>query len=440
MSPANQAVRHWERLFAHQERHEGDAAWLTHLRRAAFERFTEAGFPRPRSQGWRHTNVLPLARVAFEVEREHETPVDPASLPTLSDAAARVVFVDGRYQAALSTLPEDSGVRVSSLDEALASDPETLRPLLGEEPGSPNGSFVALNTALMEDGAVVVVDPDVRLEAPLHLVFLTTAAPTPSTTHLRNIIVAGRGSEVSVVEHYLGPAEDTTFDNTVTRVECAPGSIVYHARLQEEGADAWHIGEVQVHQARDSRFTSFSLAIGARLSRTVVHAILDAPGTECTLHGLYLGRDQQHVDHTTLIEHRSPHGTSRELYKGILDDHARGVFTGIVKVHPDAQKTNAEQSNRNLLLSDGAHADSEPQLEIHADDVKCAHGSAIGRLDADALFYLRSRGIDARQANVLLTRAFAGELVDLVPHPAVRAAVEQRVTAWLDRARFGRDQ
>ncbi|MBW2256141.1 MAG: Fe-S cluster assembly protein SufD [Deltaproteobacteria bacterium] len=440
MRPANQAVRHWERLFDQQQRREADAAWLANLRQAAFQRFTEAGFPRPRSQGWRHTNTLPLARVAFEVEREQATPVDLADLPAIEDTAARVVFVDGRYQETLSTLPDDRGARVSSLAEALVSDAEGVRAYLGEDTESPNGSFVALNTAMMVDGAVVVVDPGVRLEAPIHLVFVTTATGTPATTHLRNVVVAGRGSEVSVVEHYLGPDEDTYFNNAVTSVVCAKGSLLHHTRLQEEGADAWHIGEVRVHQARDSRFTSFSLAVGARLSRTVIHTVLDGPGTECALNGLYLGRDRQHVDHTTLVEHRSPHGTSRELYKGILDDQARGVFTGMVKVHPDAQKTNAEQNNRNLLLSDGAHVDSEPQLEIHADDVKCTHGSAIGRLDADALFYLRSRGLDTRQANVLLTRAFAGELVNLVTHPGLRRAVDERVTAWLGRARFGREE
>jgi Fe-S cluster assembly protein SufD len=440
MSPANQAVRHWERLFDQQQRREADASWLAQLRQASFQQFAEDGFPRPRSQGWRHTNVLPLARMAFEVEREGAASVDPTDLPTIEGVPTRVVFVDGRLDEALSTLPNRDGVRVSSLREALASGAEVVRTALAEETDSPNGSFVALNTAFMEDGAVVVVDPGVQVEAPIHLVFATTETGAPATTHLRNLVVAGRHGEVSIVEHYVGLTDDTTFTNAVTSVRCAEGAIVDHTRVQEEGADAWHIGEVRAYQARDSHFTSFCFAVGARLSRTSIHAVLDGAGTECALYGLYLGRDRQHLDHTTLIEHRSPHGTSREVYKGILDDRARGVFTGMVKVHPDAQKTSAEQSNRNLLLSDRAHADSEPQLEIHADDVKCAHGSAIGRLDTDALFYLRSRGIDARQANALLTRAFAGELVDLVQHPGVRKAVEERVTAWLGRARFGSEQ
>jgi len=438
MTASNQAVRHWERVFS-QRQEQGEADWLATLRSEAFERFTAQGFPRAKSPNWRHTNVAPLARVAFEVDKGAAQPVDPSTLPALPGAAARLVFVDGHLREDLSTLPAVDGLNVASLREALSSGDGDLQELLRTGSPRPNGSFVALNTALMEDGAVVRVDRGAKIDGPIHLVFATTALGAPAATNLRNLVVAGALAEVTVVEHYMGPAGAACFTNVVTDVACGPGSQVLHARLQEEGDEAWHVAEVRAHVGRDAHLVSLSMASGARLSRTGIHAVLDGEGAQADLLGLYLGRAAQHHDHTTLIEHRAPHGTSREVYKGVLDDRARGVFTGMIEVAPGAQKTNATQSNRNLLLSDGAHADSEPMLEIHADDVKCAHGAAIGRLDDDALFYMRARGIGVAEAQRLLARAFAADVVEGIHDEGLAALVQERLTTWLDAARFGRD-
>ncbi len=427
MTATDQAVRHWERVFAQQPK--GGPAWLATLRADAFATFQAEGFPRPRSAGWRHTSLAPLSRVAFERERARAGTFDGSTLPTLADAAVRAVFVDGALRPELSRV-DAPGVTLRALADALGDD-DDLRASLRAEASGLNGALVPLNAALLEDGAVIDVARGAVVAGPIHLIFASTATPSPTVTTLRNLIRVGANAEAKIVEHYVSANDDTAFTNVVTDVRCGEGAHVTHVRVQDEGDEAWHVADVRATVARDATFTSASVALGAKLSRTAIQVMLDGEGASCDLLGLYLGRGAQHHDHQTRVDHLAPHGTSSETYKGVLDDQARGVFTGYVHVAPDAQKTNAAQSNRNLLLSNGAHADSEPMLEIHADDVKCSHGSAIGRLDEDALFYLRARGIDHDQARRLLVHAFAMDVLDKLSVPALRAWLEARLEAWL---------
>jgi Fe-S cluster assembly protein SufD len=269
------------------------------------------------------------------------------------------------------------------------------------------------------------------LPAPIHLLFISTGQRKPTLSQPRNLIVLGVGSQATLVETYAGLSDEVYFTNAVTEVVLGDGARLDHYKLQEESARALHIALTQVHHGRDSRFTSHSVALGAELARNEVRALLASEGSECTLNGLYMATGKQHLDNRTLIDHQSPRCTSRELYKGVLDGQSRGVFSGRVLVRHDAQTTDASQTNKNLLLSDEALVDTKPQLEIFADDVKCAHGAAVGQLDEDALFYLRSRGIGQESAKSLLTYAFASEMVNLIPLAPLRARVRELVTSRL---------
>jgi len=269
------------------------------------------------------------------------------------------------------------------------------------------------------------------LQAPIHLLFVSSAPGNATLSQPRNLIVLGAGSQATVVETYAGLSDEVYFTNVVTEIVLGDNASLDHYKLQEEGARAFHIALTQVHHGRESRFTSHSIALGAALARNDVRALFATEGSECTLNGLYMATGKQHLDNRTLIDHQSPRCTSRELYKGVLDGQSRGVFSGRVLVRHDAQKTDASQTNKNLLLSDEALVDTKPQLEIFADDVKCAHGAAVGQLDEDALFYLRSRGIGQEAAKSLLTYAFASEMVNLIPLAPLRSRVRELVTSRL---------
>jgi Fe-S cluster assembly protein SufD len=272
------------------------------------------------------------------------------------------------------------------------------------------------------------------LHEPIHLLFVSTAHGKPTLSQPRNLIVLGVGSQATVIETWAGLSDEVYFTNAVTEVVLGDNARLDHYKLQGEAAGAFHIALTQVQQGRDSRFNSHSVALGAALARNDLRALFASQGSECTLNGLYMATGKQHLDNRTLIDHQSPRCTSRELYKGVLDGQSRGVFSGRVLVRHDAQKTDASQTNKNLLLSDEAVVDTKPQLEIFADDVKCAHGAAVGQLDEDALFYLRSRGIDQEAAKGLLTYAFASEMVNLIPlaplRERVRELVASRLPAW----------
>ena len=360
------------------------------------------------------------------------TSSDIAGFSPPDGSANLLVFENGRYRADLSSRhPLPPGVHLGSLSEALSSGGDALVPFFSRTPAN---AFTDLNTMLMEDGAFLHIGKEVEVPEPIHLLFFTLGGERPVMAHPRNVIVAGEGSRVTVVERHAGRSDAGCLVNAVTDIAVGRGAAVAHYRLQEDGPDAYHVASLRARQGTGSRFAAHSVSIGARLSRCDVHAVLDGEEAECLLNGLYLGNGEQHVDHFTTIDHAKPGGSSREYYRGILDGRSRGVFRGRVIVRKDAQKTDARQANRNLLLSGEAEADSRPQLEIHADDVKCTHGATVGPLDKEKVFYLRSRGIDESSARGLLAYAFAADILRRFGLPDVQRTFEEKLLSWLPDA------
>jgi Fe-S cluster assembly protein SufD len=384
---------------------------LRALRRAGWERFAARGLPTTRDEAWRFTNLAPLAQHSFALGRPSRNGIAGAK----GALAPGLVFVDGHYRADLSATPK--GVEVMSLAEALRARPELAEGVGAAGEGEP---FVALNAAFLEDGVFLRVAKGFRLPGPLHLHFLGTT----KAAHPRNLYRIEEGAEAEVIETYASAGEAPHFTNAVSEVHVARGASFGHYRLQLEAPSSFHVGTVRARLERDARFTSHAVAFGGGLTRSEITAALDGEGSTCTLNGLYLVRGAQHVDNYTRLEHRKPRCESHELYKGILDDRASGVFTGRIHVFPDAQKTDAYQASANLLLTDAATVDAQPQLEIYADDVKCSHGSTVGQLDREALFYLRTRGLNEAAARHVLVRAFAGDVADRLLVPAVRQRVD----------------
>jgi Fe-S cluster assembly protein SufD len=392
----------------------GAPAWLVALRRNALERFAALGFPTTHDEDWKYTNVSVIAKTLFEPGQM--VAADPGRFP-LADmgCTTRLVFVNGHFSRDLSSTDHaQRGVRVHSLRELLLAGSEIVESHFARYARFDNQAFVALNTALAEDGAVVEVQKDAVPEQPIHLLFLSVPSGGPTVSHPRNLIVAGRGSQASVIETYLGADGAACLTNAVTEIGLGDGAVLDHYRIQRESDHAFHVATVQAIQGRQSVLSSHNVALGAALARNDVNSILDAEGAECFLNGLFFAADTRHVDNHTMLDHAKPHCQSRELYKGILAGRGVGVFNGKIVVRKDAQKTNAIQSNRNLLLSGEAVVNTKPQLEIFADDVRCTHGATVGQIDQEALFYMQSRGIPAGAARQLLIHAFAGEVLDLM--------------------------
>jgi len=403
--------------------------WLARLRRDALDRFVVSGLPTTRDEEWKYTNVAALARRPYTLTRTGAPIPDVAIDPfTFGLDAHRVVFVDGRFAPALSrigSLPD--GCVVASLADALSHDPAALEAVLAAN--AHHTIFSALNAAFMADGLYVRLGRGVGLDAPVHALFVTTRDDV--VTQARNVVIADSGAHALVIEQHVAAGATSYFTNAVTQLVAQPNTALTHVKLQQEGARAYHVAGVHATQSAASRLASHSIALGAALSRTDITTGFDAEGCEAELTGLYLAGGRQHVDHHTRIDHAQPHGTSREYYKGVLDDGARGVFNGKVVVHPGAQKTDAHLANHNLLLSKSAEVDTKPELRIDADDVKCAHGATVGQLDEAALFYLRSRAIDAGTARALLTYAFAHDVIERIRVAPLRAALEQVLFARL---------
>jgi Fe-S cluster assembly protein SufD len=405
----------FERVMAER----GAPGWLRARRQEAMTRAEQRGFPGPHDEEWRFTSVAPILRATFHPSLPGGAPDAGAlSALTMEDAAAELVFVDGRFVPELSRTGA-AGVRVQSLGDVLESTPATLDPHLGRIAGE-DSVFADLNLALATDGAVVMVAERAVLEQPIHLVFLSSAGAAPSMAHVRTLIVAGRGSQSSIVQTWAGAAGAAYLTTSVTEVLLEEDAIVDHYRLQQESTAAFHVSSLHARQRRGSRFSDHALLLGGSLSRNDANVRLEGEGAECSLDGLFLAGGSQHVDAHTVIDHARPHGTSRELYNGVVDGKARGVFHGRILVRKDAQKTNAHQANHNLLLSRESLVNSTPALEIHADDVKCKHGSTTGQLDPQSLFYLRSRGIGEDAARAMLVYAFAAEVISRVALPSVR--------------------
>ncbi|HKW10564.1 MAG TPA: Fe-S cluster assembly protein SufD [Gemmatimonadaceae bacterium] len=398
------------------------------MREAAFDTFRRLGFPTTKNEDWHYTSVAPIVEHDFLHITTPSGDVQARALAPFTfgqDDWHTLVFVNGRHAPELSrtnALPR--GVRVLDLQRAWRDAPE-LADQIAHITSYDDRAFTALNTAFMHDGAVVRIERDVEVDRPIHLLFVTDAVAAKSMMHPRNLIVVGRHAKATVIESYVSLSDAVYFTNAVTEVAIGEGATLHHYKMQREGMRAFHIGTIDAHQARDSHYQSFSLAIGGSLTRTNVYTTLDGEGCGSTLNGLYMLDGEQHCDHQTMIVHAQPNCYSRELYKGVLDGQSHGVFNGKVYVDPIAQKTDGKQTNNTLLLSDKAQIDTKPQLEIFADDVKCTHGATVGRLDEQALFYMKSRGVSPGLARRLLTYAFAADVLETIEQDSVREALEE---------------
>ena len=415
-----------------------DLTWLRERRQAALSVFSESGFPSPREEEWRYTNVAPIERKLFSPGPVEEAKVDPGVLKSvvLQDAAV-LVFVDGCYNADLSSLsglPE--GVVVSSMAEALIQHPDYIAELLGTATHNENNGFISFNTAFFSAGAYIFVPADQVVERPVQLVFVATQDDQLYST--RNLIKVDAGAQISIVETYIGMDQIGYLSASVSEVFVGENANVRWNKLQCESNRAFHFGGVYSKPERYGRFDHSSYSFGGLLVRNEVHVDLD-DASECKLDGLFLASKRQHVDNHTRVNHLKPHGISREMYKGILDQRARGVFQGRVVVAENAQKTDSAMSNRNLLLSPDAEIDTKPQLEIYADDVKCAHGVTVGQLDEDAIFFLQARGIDRATARNMLTFAFANEMVERIEIPCVRSMVQGQLLERFPQANIRKE-
>ena len=400
---------------------------LKSRRERAFSRFLAEGFPSTRDEEWRFTNVAPIRAETFQ-RPQPLTPGRAEIAPfLLAGIGPLVVLVNGRLSRSLSSLAElPAGVSVESLAE-VAGHGEAIDEVAGAA-----GPFVNLNEAFFEDGIRLRVAARTVLPAPIHILFLTAAHDRPILVAPRLSIHVGESAEATIIESYAGVGPGTALTTAVTTVELAPNAVLHHVKLQRETDAVFHMATMASRLSRSSTLTSHALTFGGRISRNDISAVLDGEGAECTLNGLYVGTGDTVVDTHTTIDHAQPRCPSHELYKGILAGRARAVFNGKIFVRQDAQKTDAKQTNRALLLSDEAQVNTKPQLEIFADDVKCTHGAAIGQLDEDAMFYLRARGIDDWSARVMLIHAFAGDILDRIAVPSVREeamrAVEHKLS------------
>ena len=413
-------------------------AWLLALRKAGISSFEELGFPTLQHEDWRYTNIAPIARLPFKPVFEADDDGDAgkardrAAFATLS--GCRLVFVDGHYSAKLSSLvPLPAGVKVANLAAALAGDSALVEKHLGRYAQTQDSAFAALNQAFFFDGAFVHVPAGVVLPEPIQFVFIATAKPPGATILPRNLIIAEADSKVTVIENYISSGSAAYFTNAVTEIVAGDRSTVEFLKCQDEATDAFHIATIQGQLGGASNVKIHSFALGARLSRNNIRARLAGEGLECILNGLYLAKDEQVADHHMIVEHVEPHCASHEYFNGILDDKSKGVFHGRIHVHRIAQKTDAKQTNKNLLLSDDATADTKPQLEIYADAVKCTHGATVGQLNDESIFYLRSRGIGTETARRMLIHAFAGEIIERIRCEPVRVELDRIVWDRLEQ-------
>ncbi len=411
----------------------GGATWLNRLRQAAFQRISDHGFPTSKDESWKYIRIAPILNVPFKRTPpgiNHCLSRDAVDQLAGNFGEIELVFVNGQFAPGLSSLAElPTGVQVMSLAAAFVEACEEIEPILSRpfrEPPHPH-AFTALNTALAEDGAFIKIPANTVIEKPIVLVFLSDSptAFSPVMSHPKVLVITGTGSRATIVEVHTGILDHLYFTNVVTDMILNEGAEIAHYKIQNETDKAFHIALLNVRQGRGSRFSSHVVALGAALSRHEVDVALLAPDAQVILDGLYLPRNGQHLDNPTRIDHVAPHCTSRQLYKGVIGEKGRGGFYGQVIVRPGAMKTDASQVNKNLLLSESAQVDTRPRLEIFADDVKCAHGAAVGQLDEEAIFYLRSRGTSVQAARGLLTYAFANEMLERIPLIPLRSHIKQ---------------
>ena len=400
--------------------------WLDRLRANAWERFNELGFPSVKDEEWKYTNVAPIARMQIEGPSSESS----ADLPDFGVPEARgsqLVFVNGKLRMDLSSVTAiPAGVVAVSLSQAIAGDKgDLVRQHLARAADYVSSGFTALNTAFISEGAFIYIPGNIVVETPIHLLFVSDG--TQRVSFPRVLIVAGENSSATVVESYLSVSDEQYFTNAVVEIELQEGARLEHYKVQREGAEAFHISTTVADLGVSAAYDATALNFGGKLSRHDIRVTMDNEGAECWVDGLYLVTGNQHTDTHSVIDHRKPHCTSHQLYKGILDGKSRAVFNGKVFVRHDAQKTDAMQTNKNLLLSNEARVDTKPQLEILADDVKCAHGAAVGQIEEDELFYLETRGIHPDLARNLLTYGFAEEVIGKIKIESIKQQLDETV-------------
>ena len=399
---------------------------LLELRRAALERFVSAGFPTQRQEDWKYTNLRRLEARTFAPAARTAVSLDAHEQHWIANAGIRVVLVNGHWMPALSTVGVQlPGMTLVTLQQWSQHDPAAVAAFIGQTSRAQPGVLEDLNLAFFEDGVVLDLAAGASPDQPIYIVHQWSEGAAHLMSSSRVIVRAAPNSRCTVIEHFVGGTAGECFTNAVAEVEVAAGASVEHYRIQQESGRAFHIGHVNVRVQSDGRYASHDIALGASLARLNLGTILQGPGAHVALHGLLAPLANQHLDSHTTIDHAAPHTTSDENYRGIAGERGRGVFNGKVIVRPDAQKTDARQSSRNLLLAPGAEIDTKPELEIYANDVKCSHGATTGQLDASALFYLRSRGLDEATARALLIRAFAESVVSSIGPPAVRSHLDK---------------
>ena len=398
------------------------------LRKEAIENFSQLNFPTTHDEDWKYTNITPLLRYNFKPfdgnVTLNENQIEKFLFKNFSNN--RLVFVNGHFIKELSkiiNLPD--GVIAGSIAAEFKNNSKVIDEHFSKYANYKEHIFTALSTAFTIDGAFIFIPEGKIVEEPIHILFITDSAGEKILTQPRNLFVAGKNSQVSIIEHYTSMNDDIYFTNVVTEIVAEQDSIIDHVKLQEESINSFHISREEIDQERGSNFTSHSISFGGEIARNDVKSRFNDKGSECTLNGLYLLRRKQLYDSHTMIDHAKPYCNSHEHYKGILDDQSRGVFNGKVLVRQDAQKTNAFQENNNIILSDDALVNTKPQLEIFADDVKCSHGATVGQLDMDSLFYLKSRGIGEEKARTILIHAFASDIVKSIKIESVKNYLEE---------------
>lgn len=404
------------------------------IRRNAISQFAEIGFPTLRNEAWRFTNISAVAKGRFKAAANQvAVSKDFLKESLLAELSGnRLLFMNGNFVPALSNTRDSDGFYLAPLSQAALQYPDLVQQHLAQYIRMEDHAFTALNTAFFGDGAFVHIPQGKVFTEPIHLVFISDAQEEAMVTHPRNLILLDENSQATVIETFLGTQSGRYFTNPVTELVLAENAILDHYKLQNESNQAYHIAVQQSHQKRNSNLCSQSFSFGGTIVRNDVNAVIDGEGVETTLNGLYVQEGNQHIDNHTLIEHAQPNSFSRELYKGILNDQSRAVFNGRIHVRQAAQKTDAIQSNQNLLLSEDARVNTQPQLEIYADDVRCTHGGTIGQLDENGMFYLRARGIDSSKAYNIMIYAFASDVTDRIKVDAVRNWVDKLVLQRLN--------
>jgi Fe-S cluster assembly protein SufD len=408
----------------------GEPAWLASSRQSALARFSETGLPTVKDEDWRFTNLAPLASLSFDPisrpMRGHLSRETLARLPFSRLDGSRLVFVNGHFFPELSSIAEQN-VKIMGLADALASEPALVERHLFQLAKKNATPFASLNAALFQDGAFIHIPAGRKVAGPVHVFYISIPDASSEAVYPRSLIIMENETEATFTESYLSVGHARYLTSSVTELIVGDNATVEYLKFQDESAESFHLGTLAVSAGRDSHVRLHSMAFGGKLSRTNIQATLAGEGAECVLNGLYLVRDEQLADHYMIVDHAVPHGTSHEYFNGILAAKSRGVFHGRIIVRPGAQKTDAKQTNKNLLLSDDATVDTKPQLEIYADDVKCTHGATVGQLSEEAIFYLRSRGIPLEKARQMLIYAFAGEIIDRIRWEPLRQELNERV-------------